>query len=174
MRGHNVCFYRSIRKIIPKLFQLCLLIWTTGAVHKLFFNQTTPSLTSTQQFTLNVQKMKVHVVECANSLDSDEVAHELFVYMVDLYGKYDNSYCGLLILHFRQIIELNKINYSLTRIQQNVVPCTGWVLSQNRTKPENVIKVSRKCDKSLHLLHQHWKTYNISQSKLIQKLSNIS
>ena len=87
MWGHNICFYRSIRKIIPKLSQLCLLIWTTDAVHILFFNQTTPSLTSTQQFMLNVQKMKIHVVECANSLDSDEVAHELFVYMVDLYGK---------------------------------------------------------------------------------------
>ena len=28
--GHNVCFNGKIKKIIPKLFLLLLLIWSTG------------------------------------------------------------------------------------------------------------------------------------------------
>ena len=32
MRGHNICFYGKMRKIILKLYQLPLLTWRSGAV----------------------------------------------------------------------------------------------------------------------------------------------
>ena len=38
MRGHSECFYEAIRKIIPKLSLLPLLIWTTAYTYIVFQN----------------------------------------------------------------------------------------------------------------------------------------
>ena len=68
MRGHNVCFYGAIRKIIPKLPLLPLLIWTTAVRETVQSSYVQPTLGVSRFFS------KPYPM-CANSKGSDQTEH---------------------------------------------------------------------------------------------------
>ena len=84
MRGHNVCFYKAIRKIIPKLSLLRLLIWTADYYFFLFdrgYSHTCQQMQKAEEAILHqysaVDTMEGHYKNTQTSIYPFTMAHAL-------------------------------------------------------------------------------------------------